>query len=144
MNNVSVYILWAARLVAAIILLQTLYFKFGAQAESVYIFAKLGVEPWGRIGSGIVELIAALLILIPRTSWIGAGLGLGVMLGAIGAHLTILGIDILGDGGYLFVLGLIVALSCVVVLYLTRQQWLPIVSGLLSAQPVLKSERVNE
>lgn len=132
MNNITVYILWAARLVAAIILLQTLYFKFGAQAESVYIFAKLGVEPWGRIGSGVVELIASILILIPRTSWIGAGIGLGVMAGAILSHLTVLGIDILGDGGYLFFLGVVVALSCVVILFLTRQQWLPIVSDLLA------------
>ncbi|CCH53663.1 hypothetical protein BN8_02776 [Fibrisoma limi BUZ 3] len=143
MNNLTIYILWAARLAAAIILLQTLYFKFGAQAESVYIFAKLGVEPWGRIGSGIVELIASILILFPRTSWIGAVLGLGVMLGAIGAHLTILGIDILGDGGYLFALGVIVALSCVVILVLTRQQWLPIVSGFTFTQSVVKSESVR-
>ncbi len=144
MNNLTVYILWGARLVAAVILLQTLYFKFGAQAESVYIFAKLGIEPWGRIGSGVVELIASILILIPRTSWLGAGLGLGVMAGAILSHLTILGIDVQGDGGYLFFLGIVVALSCSIVLYLTRQQWVPIVNGLLIAQPVLTGERVNE
>ncbi len=131
MKNLTAYLLWAARLVAAIILLQTLYFKFGGQAESVYIFAKLGIEPWGRIGSGVVELIASILILIPRTSWIGAGIGLGVMAGAILSHLTILGIDVLGDGGYLFFLGVVVAVSCVVILFLTRQQWLPIVYGLL-------------
>ncbi|GAB4044721.1 DoxX family protein [Spirosoma litoris] len=134
MNTLTTYVLWAARLVAAIILLQTLYFKFGAQAESVYIFSKLGVEPWGRIGSGIVELIASILILIPRTSWIGAGLGLGVMAGAVLSHLTILGIDVLGDGGYLFFLALVVALSCALILWLTRMQWLPF----------LKSERMNE
>lgn len=133
MNKPLSYLLWAARLGAAIILLQTLYFKFGAQAESVYIFAKLGIEPWGRIGSGVVELIASVLILIPRTSWIGAGIGLGVMAGAIGAHLTVLGIDILGDGGYLFFLALTVAGSCAVILLLTRQQWLPIVSGVTAA-----------
>lgn len=147
MNNVTVYILWAARLVAAIILLQTLYFKFGAQAESVYIFAKLGVEPWGRIGSGVVELIAAILILIPRTSWIGAGIGLGVMAGAILSHLTVLGIDILGDGGYLFFLGVVVAVSCVVILFLTRQQWLPIVltlSGNVLGKKAFKAARVKQ
>jgi uncharacterized membrane protein YphA (DoxX/SURF4 family) len=147
MNNITVYILWAARLVAAIILLQTLYFKFGAQAESVYIFAKLGVEPWGRIGSGVVELIAAILILIPRTSWIGAGIGLGVMAGAILSHLTVLGIDILGDGGYLFFLGVVVAVSCVVILFLTRQQWLPIVltlSGNVLGKKAFKAARVKQ
>ncbi|MBN8826874.1 MULTISPECIES: DoxX family protein [unclassified Spirosoma] len=130
MQKLPLYLLWAARLGAATILLQTLYFKFGAEAESVYIFSRLGVEPWGRIGSGVIELIASILILIPRTSWIGAGIGLGVMAGAILAHLTVLGIDILGDGGYLFFLGVVVAISCIVILALTRQQWLPIVQGL--------------
>lgn len=126
MNKSITYLLWAVRLVAAIILLQTLYFKFLAQPESVYIFSTLGVEPWGRIGSGIVELIASVLILIPRTSWIGAGIGLGVMAGAILSHLTILGIDVLGDGGYLFFLAVVVALSCSAILWLTRDEWVPI------------------
>lgn len=130
MKKSALYLLWAARLLAAIILLQTLYFKFGAQAESVYIFSVLGVEPWGRIGSGVVELIASLLILIPRTSWLGAGLGLGVMAGAILSHLTVLGIEVLGDGGYLFFLALVVAASCAVVLWLTRPQWMPLATGL--------------
>ena len=67
---------WICRIVAAAILLQTLFFKFTGAAESIYIFTKVGLEPWGRIGSGIVELIAAILILIPRTTWLGAGLAL--------------------------------------------------------------------
>jgi uncharacterized membrane protein YphA (DoxX/SURF4 family) len=143
MKKPMIYLLWAARLVAAIILLQTLYFKFGAEAESVYIFSTLGVEPWGRIGSGVVELIASVLILIPRTSWLGAGLGLGVMLGAIGAHLTILGIAVLGDGGYLFFLALAVAISCAVILWLTRQQWLPVVFSMLGKKKAAKPMRGN-
>lgn len=136
MQKLPIYLLWAVRLVAAIILLQTLYFKFGAQAESVYIFSQLGVEPWGRIGSGVVELIASILILIPRTSWIGAVIGLGVMAGAILSHLTILGIDVLGDGGYLFFLGIVVAGSCIAILALTRQQWVPMVQGILNRSRV--------
>lgn len=143
MKKPLIYLLWAARLAAAIILLQTLYFKFGAEAESVYIFSKLGIEPWGRIGSGIVELIASILILVPRTSWIGAGIGLGVMGGAILSHLTLLGIDVLGDGGYLFFLALVVAVSCVVILVLTRQQWVPIVSRLLAPIFGKKPVQVN-
>lgn len=133
MNKPLSYLLWAARLVAAVIMLQTLYFKFLGQPESIYIFSTLGVEPWGRIGSGIVELIASTLILIPRTSWIGAGLGLGVMAGAILAHLTILGIAVQGDGGYLFFLAVAVAASTSTILYLSRQQWLPIVSGVIAS-----------
>ena len=130
MNKLTLYLLWAARLVAALILLQTLYFKFGAQPESVYIFSKLGVEPWGRIGSGVVELIASILILIPRISWMGAGLGLGVMAGAVLSHLTLLGIEVQNDGGYLFFLALVVALSCSIVLVLTHTQWIPVIWNL--------------
>src|SRR3954453_16079682 len=84
-------IAWICRIAAAIILLQTLFFKFTAAPESVYIFSKVGLEPWGRIGSGVAELIAAILILFPPTTWLGAGLALGVMAGAIFSHLTILG-----------------------------------------------------
>lgn len=126
MKNSVTLLLWTARLVAAVILLQTLYFKFLGQPESVYIFSTLGVEPWGRIGSGVVELIASVLLLIPRTSWLGAGLGLGVMAGAIVAHLTILGIEVQGDGGYLFLLALAVAGSCTTILWITRFNWGPI------------------
>ena len=131
MNKPTNYLLWAAKGVAAVLMLQTLYFKFQAAPESVYIFTKVGIEPWGRIGTGIIELIASALILIPRTSWIGAGLGLGVMLGAIATHLFLLGIAVQGDGGQLFFYALAVAVSCLTILYLTRQQWIPILFGLL-------------
>ena len=113
---------WACRIVAAIILLQTLFFKFTAAPESVYIFTKVHAEPWGRIGSGVVELIAAVLLLIPRTAWAGAFLALGVMAGAIFSHLTILGIEVMGDGGLLFALALIVFVTSAVALVLHRSQ----------------------
>ena len=99
---------WALRIVAAVILLQTLFFKFTAAPESVYIFTKVGAEPWGRIGSGVVELVAALLLLTPRFSWLGSVLALGVMAGAILSHLTVLGVEVQGDKGLLFALALIV------------------------------------
>src|SRR6266513_1549881 len=86
---------WISRVAAAVILLQTLLFKFTAAPESVYIFTKVGLEPWGRIGSGITELIAAILILIPATTWLGAGLALAVMAGAIFSHLTVIGIVVM-------------------------------------------------
>lgn len=113
---------WVLRLTAAIIMLQTLYFKFTAQPESVYIFSTLGIEPWGRLGSGITELIASILLLIPATCWMGAVLGLGVMAGAILSHLTLLGISIQGDGGQLFILAVIVFASCGVLLYFHRAE----------------------
>lgn len=109
-----------ARLLAAVIMLQTLFFKFSASAESVYIFSTIGMEPWGRIGVGVAELIAAVLLVITRWSWLGALLGIGLMAGAVGMHLTLLGIEIMGDGGYLFALALLVLVCSALVLYLQR------------------------
>ena len=110
MKTIPSILYWGARLLAALILLQTLFFKFTASPESVYIFTKVGMEPWGRILVGISELLAAVMLIIPRTAWLGAALSLGLMAGAIGMHLTLLGIEVQGDGGYLFLLALIVTL----------------------------------
>jgi uncharacterized membrane protein YphA (DoxX/SURF4 family) len=126
----STIIAWICRVAAAIILLQTLFFKFTAAPESVYIFSKVGLEPWGRIGSGVAELIAAILILIPATTWLGAGLALAVMLGAIFSHLTVLGIVVMNDGGLLFCLALSVAACSTVLLFLQRRR-VPIVGAYL-------------
>jgi uncharacterized membrane protein YphA (DoxX/SURF4 family) len=115
-------VVWILRLVAAIILLQTLFFKFTAAPESVYIFTKTGMEPWGRIGSGIVELFASILILIPRTTSIGALFALGTMSGAIFFHLTKLGIVVQDDGGQLFILACVVFICCAILLCLFRKQ----------------------
>ena len=113
---------WVCRVVAAVILLQTLFFKFTGAPESIYIFTKVGAEPWGRIGSGIIELIAAILLLTPRFVWAGAFLALGVMFGAIVSHLTVLGIEVQGDGGLLFGLAFTVFIACAVALFLHRKQ----------------------
>jgi uncharacterized membrane protein YphA (DoxX/SURF4 family) len=112
----------AARLIAALILFQTLYFKFGAAPESVYIFTKVGMEPWGRIAVGVAELIATILLLLNRTAWLGAALALGLMIGAIGMHFTLLGIEVQEDGGYLFILAWVVALCSVYVLVADRER----------------------
>lgn len=106
---------WTARIVASIILLQTLYFKFTASEESVYIFTTVGMEPWGRIGVGVTELIAAVFLLITPLAWLGGLVTVGLMVGAIGMHLTILGIEVQGDGGYLFFLAIVVTLCAVYV-----------------------------
>ncbi len=95
---------WIIKLTAVIILLQTLFFKFSGAEESIYIFQTLGIEPLGRIGSGIVELIASILILMPRTTLLGALLAFGTMVGAIVSHLSVLGIAVKNDGGLLFIL----------------------------------------
>ncbi|RNC71047.1 MAG: DoxX family protein [Desulfuromonadales bacterium] len=121
---------WILRIVAAVILLQTLFFKFTGAPESVYIFSTLGMEPWGRIGSGVVELVASILLLMPRTVAVGAIIALGTMAGAIGAHLTKLGIEVMGDGGTLFILALVTFASCAVVLFLHRRE-IPVIGGKL-------------
>ena len=126
----AVISVWSLRLISAAILLQTLFFKFTAAPESVYIFTKVGAEPWGRIGSGVIELVAALLILIPRTTWAGALLAMGVMAGAILSHLTILGIDVQGDHGLLFALAVSVFFSSAILVFLHRRL-LPILGGRL-------------
>jgi putative oxidoreductase len=117
----------ALRLLAAIILLQTLYFKFTGHPESVELFTKLGVEPWGRIGTGVIELITGILLLIPSTVFIGAFLGIGLMSGAILSHLTIIGIESKGDGGQLFMLAIAVWVFCAVIMLLYKNQGIAIV-----------------
>lgn len=128
--KICTIIAWICRVAAAVILLQTLFFKFTAAPESVYIFTKVGLEPWGRIGSGAAELIAAILILIPATTWLGAGLALAVMAGAIFSHLTVLGVVVMNDGGLLFGLALAVAACSVVLLFLQRRR-VPIIGAYL-------------
>lgn len=113
---------WIIKLTAAIILLQTLFFKFSGAEESVYIFTTLRIEPYGRIGSGIVELIAAILILIPRMTLLGATMGAGVMFGAIFSHLLVLGIEVKNDGGELFFLAIIVFLCCLTMIYWNKSK----------------------
>src|SRR6266851_2160492 len=122
---------WVLRITAAIILLQTLFFKFTAAPESVYIFTRVGAEPWGRIGSGVVELIAAILIMTPRFTWLGSLLAMGVMAGAILSHLTLLGIEVQGDKGLLFALALIVFVCSTVNLLLHRSE-IPVIGRRLA------------
>ena len=136
MNNVS-YLThnqtiasWVFQVIAAGILLQTLFFKFTGAEESVYIFTTLGMEPWGRLGSGVAELVASILLLIPSTAPIGAVLAMGVMVGAVVSHLTVLGIEVKGDGGLLFFLSLSVLVSGAIVTVLRRGQ-LPILGRYL-------------
>jgi len=120
MERISLSLYWSARLISVIILAQTLFFKFSGAAESIYIFTTVGMEPWGRVGIGILELVAAALLLFNKTAWLGSGLSLGVMVGAIGMHLTMLGISVQGDGGYLFFLAVLVAVCSAFVLFRDR------------------------
>ena len=138
LRSPRVILTWLCRLVAAGILLQTLYFKFTAAPESVYIFSRLGLEPWGRIASGIGELVAAGLLLVPRTAAVGALLSLGIISGAIASHLAVLGIVIMNDHGLLFALAVIVFACSGVVLVLERRGLFALASAL--RRPVPRNE----
>lgn len=116
--------LWFVRIlkaIVAIILIQTLYFKFSGAEESVFIFSKLGVEPWGRIGAAIAELLIVILLFLPRTSWMGALLGIGTMFAAVGSHLFIIGIEVYEDGGLLFSLAIVCLIGCISLLVMEKE-----------------------
>jgi len=122
--NTKTLISRISAIIAAIILLQTLYFKFTAHPDSVYIFSTLGVEPYGRIGLGIMELIAGVLLIVPRTTVIGALLALGLIFGAVASHLFILGIEVQNDGGALFMLALAVLATSAITIILRKDELL--------------------
>jgi hypothetical protein len=119
---------WFAQIVAALILIQTLCFKFTGAAESVYIFQTVDMEPWGRYASGVAELIAAGLLIFPTTAALGAALSLGVISGALFFHVTKLGIVVQNDGGLLFALAIVVFACSAFVLFVHRRT-LPVVGG---------------
>ena len=129
---------WILQLAVAAILAQTLYFKFTAAPESVYICSTLGLEPAGRIGSGIAEAVAVVLLLVPATAAVGALLALGVISGALASHLTRLGIEVQGDGGLLFGLACVVFAGSAVVLWLRRSE-LPVLGPRLAASAAVRS-----
>jgi len=119
--NLKTIGIWILKLLAAVIMLQTLFYKFSASPESVYIFSTIGMEPWGRIGTGVMELIASVLILIPKTTSIGAVLGIGLMSGALFFHITRLGFVVQDDGGQLFIYALLVLISCIALVVIYRR-----------------------
>jgi putative oxidoreductase len=122
MNKTTRIIDWLFRIAIAVILLQTLYFKFTGHPESVALFTKLGVEPWGRIGTGVLELITGILILMPATAALGALLSLGLMTGAIASHAFVIGIESDNDGGQLFMLAITVWLLSAIVIFIRRKE----------------------
>ena len=122
-SRTALRVSWAAQIIAAVILGQTLFFKFTGAPESVYIFQQLGVEPWGRYATAVFELITVVLLLIPATAGFGGLLAIALMLGAIGSHLTRLGIDVQGDGGLLFGMAIVTLIAGATVARIRRYQW---------------------
>ncbi len=129
LSKPQLIVTWIAQIAAAAILAQTLFFKFTGAEEAKWIFTKLGVEPWGRIGLGVAELITALLLLTPRTAPIGALMAVGMMVGAIGSHLAVLGIKVKGDAS-LFILAIVTLVASLVVLAIRRGQ-IPLIGARL-------------
>ncbi len=126
----STILLWVLRIIAAVIMLQTLYFKFSAAEESVFIFTEMGIEPWGRIATGIFELIASILILYRPTLIFGAIMAAGIMSGAIFSHLTVLGIEVKDDGGQLFAYALIVWMCSAIIIWIEKEKIMQLVKKL--------------
>lgn len=122
MSKTTTTISWILRIIAAVILLQTLYFKFTGHPDSVELFNTVGLGDIGRIGTGVVELIAAILLLLPKTIWMGSILTLGVITGALMSHFCFLGIEYKGDGGTLFGLAVVVFLTTLITLWLHRKE----------------------
>jgi len=125
---------WTCQLLAAAILAQTLFFKFTGAAESRWIFQTLGVEPWGRLTAGAVELVCALLLLVPATAALGGLLAAGVMAGAVASHVAVLGVEVQGDGGLLFGLALVTLAASLLVVVLRRDQLAPLRQRLAPAR----------
>ncbi len=122
MSRAATLVSWPCQIAAAVILGQTLFFKFTGAEESRWIFSQLGVEPWGRIAAGVAELVCVALLLYPRTPVLGALLTLGVIGGALVSHLFVLGIEVQGDGGLLFGLALATFACALVIAYLRRAE----------------------
>ncbi len=112
--------IWIVRIIASLIMLQTLYYKFSGSAESVYIFSQMHMEPWGRYATGIAELVASLLILNKPTTAIGSFLAVGIMSGALLSHAFVLGIEVMDDHGLLFLYALIVWLAAILLVWIER------------------------
>jgi uncharacterized membrane protein YphA (DoxX/SURF4 family) len=110
-------LLWVCRIIAAVLMLQTLYYKFTGAPESVYIFTQVGMEPEGRYATAFAELVASVLILIPQTSLVGASIALFIMIGAIATHIAILGIEVMHDHGQLFIYAIIVAITSFYIIF---------------------------
>ncbi|WP_299834175.1 DoxX family protein [uncultured Tenacibaculum sp.] len=121
---------WLLRIVVAVIFIQTLYFKFTAHPDSVHIFSSLGLEPFGRIGLGVAELITSILLLVPRTKIMGLILSIGIISGAIFSHFLVIGTNVEGDGGTLFCLALIILSACIGLLFIHKEEILGMIKKL--------------
>jgi hypothetical protein len=117
------YLERSTSILSAILMLQTLYYKFSAAPESIYIFTELGIEPFGRIGIGIVELVASILLVFRKTSIFGAILGIGVIAGAIFAHIFIIGIEVQNDKGVLFGLAFVIFVASSLTIYVQKDKF---------------------
>lgn len=120
---------WVCRIIAAGIMVETLWFKFTGHPESVWIFSRMGMESWWRYGQGLWELAASILLFVPRLTWLGSLLSLGAMSAAVLSHLTVIGIEVQGDAGLLFAMGVTAWVASFIAVWL-HQQSIPYVTRL--------------
>lgn len=120
---------WILQIVVAVLLAQASVFKLISDPDTVSLFTKLGMEPHGRIMTGIFELLACILLLIPVSSIYGALLAAGLMSGALLGHITKLGFT--GPEGELGIMAILILLASLVILFLRRAQ-LPFIARMFS------------
>ena len=118
----SIVFTWLLRVIATLMMLQTLYFKLSGHVESVRLFTTLEMESWGRIATGVFELLASIFILYPRTTSIGSAMGVGLMTGAIFFHFTSLGLKV--GGNYLLFSYTITAFVCCFILLVISRPYM--------------------
>jgi putative oxidoreductase len=83
--------LWILQIGAAGMFLMVGFFKLSGDPRMVGLFDAIGLGQWFRYVTGSLEVLGALLLLIPRLSGLGALLLMGVMLGAVPTHLFVVG-----------------------------------------------------
>lgn len=130
----SAILLWVLKIIASLIMLQTLYYKFSGSAESVYIFSQMNMEPWGRYATGIAELVASILILYKPTTAIGSFFAAGIMSGALLSHAFVLGIEVMDDHGLLFLYALIVWVAALLLIWIEREKLFSMIKKISNAR----------
>ena len=154
LNKPTAIASWTLQLAVVFILGQTLFFKFTGAPETVALFEVLGAEPFGRYAAGLMELAAVVLMLIPRTAWLGSAISFAAITGAIGAHFTRLGISIdpaaLGKpaleplaGPSLFGMAVFVFAASSAVLVIRRRQ-VPVVGRMFGSDSVTQAAPVAQ
>lgn len=83
--------LWALQILLALTFLAAASGKLLGSADMVSMFDRIGLGQGFRYLTGALEVAGAILLLIPRTAWMGGALLACIMVGAIPTHLFVIG-----------------------------------------------------